>query len=182
MLEAQLLQAKYEREVKKVHELETINNKGTSLNSTINSSTSSSSQSPSLSEDKISFNSTTTTVDDDTSQVTVYLRNRISQLIDSLHVADSKAISYQTECTCLQQRLAILENEKKSCESELIATKKNVDDLREELNICVKNYEQQLSVMSEHLATLNEKLMKQRDEIESLKYQKNGKLLGLRKK
>lgn len=43
--------------------------------------------------------------------------------------------------------------------------------LQDELQMTTKSYEGQLSMMSEHLAAMNEKLTTQKDEIEHLKYQ-----------
>ena len=42
---------------------------------------------------------------------------------------------------------------------------------KDELQVTTRNYEGQLSMMSEHLAGMNEKLTTQADEINSLKYQ-----------
>ena len=44
---------------------------------------------------------------------------------------------------------------------------------QDELQTTTKSYEGQLSMMSEHLAGMNEKLTSQKDEIDELKYQLN---------
>ena len=44
---------------------------------------------------------------------------------------------------------------------------------QDELQTTTKSYEGQLSMMSEHLAGMNEKLTLQKDEIDALKYQMN---------
>jgi protein phosphatase 1 regulatory subunit 21 len=108
-------------------------------------------------------------------QVSDHLRNRITELIDSLNVADSKAVMFQAECNRLQQRLVVAEEEVKSTHTELVTGKQAVQELREDLNTNVRNYETQLSTMSEHLATMNEKLTTQRDEIDALKLQLKNK-------
>ena len=43
--------------------------------------------------------------------------------------------------------------------------------LQDELQVTTRNYEGQLSMMSEHLAGMNEKLTTQADQINGLKYQ-----------
>ena len=43
--------------------------------------------------------------------------------------------------------------------------------LQDELQTTTRSYEGQLSMMSEHLAGMNEKLTTQKDEIDILKYQ-----------
>jgi protein phosphatase 1 regulatory subunit 21 len=51
--------------------------------------------------------------------------------------------------------------------------------LQEDLQITTQNYETQLSIMSEHLANMNDKLTVQRDEIDQLKYQLTNKVSTL---
>lgn len=51
--------------------------------------------------------------------------------------------------------------------------------LQEDLQITTQNYEMQLSIMSEHLANMNDKLTVQRDEIDQLKYQLTNKVSTL---
>jgi exonuclease VII large subunit len=51
--------------------------------------------------------------------------------------------------------------------------------LQEDLQTTTHNYETQLSIMSEHLANMNDKLTVQRDEIDQLKYQLTNKVSTL---
>ena len=190
MLESQLLQVKLDREVKRAQELEArvqINEGVTQQTQTSTQSSStpsgsqrsiemscndfagSSLQSPTASEDKLSLNSNIGG-EEEIPQVTAYLRNRISQLIDNLHVSDSKAAAFHTECVSLQQRLAISDKQKKQCAENIENMNIKILDLKEELATNVSNYESQLSLMSEHLANMNDKLTQQRDEIDSLKH------------
>ncbi|CAG2116106.1 unnamed protein product [Medioppia subpectinata] len=125
-------------------------------------------QSPTVSEDKLSLNSNAT-ADEDVPQVTAYLRNRISQLIDGLHAADSKAVAYHTECQSLQQKLSACNRQRLLTAQDMDTKADEMTHLREELATNVSNYEQQLSLMSEHLANMNDKLSAQTDEIASLK-------------
>ncbi len=194
MLESQLLQVKLERELKKVVELETKlqSIEGTAQQSLQTSSSTpsgsqrsieitctdfagSSLQSPTASEDKISLNSNTG-AEEEMPQVTAYLRNRISQLIDNLHTSDSKAVAFHAECVSLQQRLTISDKERKNFEEDIDNNHKTIFELREELATNVSNYESQLSLMSEHLANMNDKLTQQKDEIDSLKINNNIKV------
>ena len=48
--------------------------------------------------------------------------------------------------------------------------------LQDELQTTTRSYEGQLSMMSEHLAGMNEKLTTQKEEIDMLKYQLNNKV------
>lgn len=191
MLESQLTQVKLDRELKRGQDMEarvqsseavtqqtqtsahtstsTPSGSQRSIEMSCNDFAGSLLQSPTVSEDKISLNSTAGG-EDELPQVTAYLRNRISQLIDNLHVSDSKAVAFHTECVSLQQRLAICDKQRKQCSEGLEAKNKTISELKEELATNVSNYESQLSLMSEHLANMNDKLTQQRDEIDSLKH------------
>ena len=187
MLEWQLTQVKLDRELKKLQELQSSENVTQQTQTSVQTSTStpsgsqrsiemscndfagSSLQSPTVSEDKISLNSTAGG-EDELPQVTAYLRNRISQLIDNLHLSDSKAVAFHTECVSLQQRLIICDKQRKHCAQEIADKNMKINELNEELATNVSNYESQLSLMSEHLANMNDKLTQQRDEIDSLKH------------
>jgi hypothetical protein len=51
--------------------------------------------------------------------------------------------------------------------------------LQDEYHTTTKNYEGQLSMMSEHLAGLNEKLTQQKDEIDELRVQATSKVINV---
>jgi len=197
MLEAQLLQVKLERELKKVQELEsrvqTIEGTAQQTSSQTSTSTPSGSQrsiemacndfagsslqSPTVSEDKISLNSNNA-AEEEIPQVTAYLRNRISQLIDNLHLSDSKAVAFHAECVCLQQRLSLYDKERKKIGDDIDNRNLTILQLKEELMTNVTNYESQLSMMSEHLANMNDKLAQQKDEIDSLRMNHTNKVFN----
>lgn len=61
-------------------------------------------------------------------------------------------------------------------ENEYTKFKKISLESREELSTISQNYESQLSMMSEHVASLNEKLTLQSEEIDNLKYQLSNKV------
>ena len=52
---------------------------------------------------------------------------------------------------------------------------KSINDLKEEARTTSVNYEEQLSMMSEHLANMNDKLTMQTDEIERLHFEMGNK-------
>ena len=52
---------------------------------------------------------------------------------------------------------------------------KSINDLKEEARTTSVNYEEQLSMMSEHLANMNDKLTRQTDEIERLHFEMGNK-------
>ncbi|KAK7082536.1 hypothetical protein SK128_023092 [Halocaridina rubra] len=101
------------------------------------------------------------------------------QLISSL----SQASLYQNECESLIRRLVVSEEKQSGSEQEVDRQRENANELKETLQTTSRNYEEQISTMSEHLADLNEKLQSQTELIEQLKYEaklgKSGKILPL---
>lgn len=89
--------------------------------------------------------------------LTRYYENEMRKLISRINDADSRSISYLSECKSLQNQLSIAHQENESLKLRII-----------ELETIVQNYTSQLSVMSEHLANLNEKIVKQKDTIDEL--------------
>lgn len=100
-----------------------------------------------------------------------HLTNRINQLTLSLQLAESKAISFHAEVRSLHKRLAIAEQSKESALEELKQASLAQAQLKDELTTTTRSYEGQLSMMSEHLASMNEKLTTQKDEIDELTMQ-----------
>ena len=56
---------------------------------------------------------------------------------------------------------------------------KNCLSFQDELQTTTKSYENHLSLMSEHIASMNDKLAQQKDEIDALKLQLNTKVRGV---
>ncbi|CAG7786527.1 unnamed protein product [Allacma fusca] len=115
-------------------------------------------------------------------EVKDYLKIRINELIGLLQLADSKAVTFHSECVSLQNLLTISVEKKKEAESQLQNAERNFTDLQEELQLTKNNYETQLSTMTEHLANMNEKLTLQKDTIDDLKYQLTNKGNGKQSK
>ncbi|XP_029841323.1 protein phosphatase 1 regulatory subunit 21 isoform X1 [Ixodes scapularis] len=103
-----------------------------------------------------------------------HLKARIREMIRQNQLADSKAVYFHAECKALQQRLLLAEQRRTELERQLQETQLTVHQLREELGSMSRSYEDQLSTMSEHLASMNEKLTQQKDEIDALRH--NSKL------
>lgn len=92
-------------------------------------------------------------------------KNKLLDAIDKMHYSESKAFSYESELRSLQKRLEFSENDLKDCLIE-----------NEELKTSIKNYNEHIKVMTEHIASLNDKIISQREEIEDLKSIKNKKV------
>jgi len=75
----------------------------------------------------------------------------------------------------LHERLQLAVEQRSLMEQQKVAAELSLEKLQEELHTTTTNYESQLSMMSEHLANMNEKLTVQKDEIDQLKYQLKNK-------
>ncbi|KAM5293005.1 protein phosphatase 1 regulatory subunit 21 isoform 5-T5 [Ctenodactylus gundi] len=94
---------------------------------------------------------------------------RIAELTSQLQVADSKSVHFYAECRALSKRLALAERSKDSLTEEMRLASQSVSRLQDELTTTKRSYEDQLSMMSDHLCSMNETLSRQREEIDTLK-------------
>ncbi|XP_035421138.1 protein phosphatase 1 regulatory subunit 21 isoform X4 [Cygnus atratus] len=99
---------------------------------------------------------------------------RIAELTSHLQLADSKSVHFHAECRALAKRLSLAEKSKESLMEELKLASQNISRLQDELMTTKRSYEDQLSMMSDHLCSMNETLTKQRDEIDTLKMTSKG--------
>ncbi|OWK10261.1 hypothetical protein Celaphus_00005624, partial [Cervus elaphus hippelaphus] len=74
-----------------------------------------------------------------------------------------------SECRALSKRLALAEKSKEALTEEMKVASQNISRLQDELTTTKRSYEDQLSMMSDHLCSMNETLSKQREEIDTLK-------------
>ncbi|XP_055880322.1 protein phosphatase 1 regulatory subunit 21-like [Biomphalaria glabrata] len=96
---------------------------------------------------------------------------RINELTLQLQQAESKAVHFHAEVRALHKQLKIAEKAKENGQEELKIVNQSLAHLKDELQTTTRSYEGQLSMMSEHLAGMNEKLAQQKDEIDDLKQQ-----------
>jgi len=102
-------------------------------------------------------------------EVKGYLTSRINDLIGQLQFAQSKANTFQEECSCLSSLLSLSCGHRGSLEEKLFGMEKSLADLSSELLTTKTSYEVQLLTMTEHVANMNDKLTRQQDTIEQLK-------------
>nr|XP_050036412.1 protein phosphatase 1 regulatory subunit 21-like isoform X4 [Dermacentor andersoni] len=107
-----------------------------------------------------------------------HFKARIKEMIWQNQLADSKAVYYYSECKALQKRLHLAEQHKVELENQLQDTQLTLQQLRDEMRSTVRSYEDQLSTMSEHLASMNEKLTQQKDEIDALRHSSSSTKFG----
>ncbi|XP_055970749.1 protein phosphatase 1 regulatory subunit 21 [Sorex fumeus] len=99
---------------------------------------------------------------------------RIVELTSQLQLADSKSVHFYAECRALSKRLALAEKSKEALTEEMKVASQNISRLQDELTTTKRSYEDQLSMMSDHLCGMNETLSKQREEIDTLKLASKG--------
>uniref|UniRef100_A0AC11AZA7 Protein phosphatase 1 regulatory subunit 21 n=1 Tax=Ovis aries TaxID=9940 RepID=A0AC11AZA7_SHEEP len=99
---------------------------------------------------------------------------RIVELTSQLQLADSKSVHFYAECRALSKRLALAEKSKEVLTEEMKVASQNISRLQDELTTTKRSYEDQLSMMSDHLCSMNETLSKQREEIDTLKMASKG--------
>ena len=95
-----------------------------------------------------------------------HVKKTIDDLVSDRLLADSKAAHFYLEGVSLQKKIKYYEKCRRNAMKKLETAEKSINDLKEEARTTSVNYEEQLSMMSEHLANMNDKLTTQTDEIE----------------
>eukprot|EP00064_Thunnus_orientalis_P007537 superscaffoldBa00000844_g7559 len=101
--------------------------------------------------------------------IKTHYMTRVGELTTQLQISDSKAVHFHSECRALAKRLAIAEKSRETLSEEVKVANQNITRLQDELATTKRSYEDQLSMMSDHLCSMNETLSKQREEIDTLK-------------
>ncbi|XP_061084163.1 protein phosphatase 1 regulatory subunit 21 isoform X2 [Conger conger] len=101
--------------------------------------------------------------------IKTHYMTRVGELTAQLQVSDSKAVHFYAECRALAKRLALAEKCRETLTEDVKAANQNISRLQDELTTTKRSYEDQLSMMSDHLCSMNETLSKQREEIDTLK-------------
>lgn len=108
-------------------------------------------------------------------EIQLFVKSTVNQLIKQIQLADSKIIAYRNECEMLHQKLKMSYQKDIKLENENEIAKQMIEDMKEEQKMLKTSYEDQLNLMSEHLANLNETLTIQKDEIDELRQMANTK-------
>ncbi|OTF75747.1 coiled-coil domain-containing protein, partial [Euroglyphus maynei] len=104
-----------------------------------------------------------------------YLQSKLQRLTDQLERIDSMSRSYEHDCHSLRQRLLVEQEQNNQLQKQSELSELRMNELNEELQTTVDNYEKQLQAMSEHMAKLNETLAEQCEQIDVLRYEQNNK-------
>ncbi|RMX50505.1 hypothetical protein pdam_00009228 [Pocillopora damicornis] len=178
MLESQLLQVKHEKEVKKVRDLEEEISKLQTAKgvlptvdglSSISDETGSISSHSSLTSHSYEVQAPPSDLGgvallsqaEGAEEVTreTLIKNHFTQRVAEL----------TSQCRALYRRMKQAEKTKQELAKNLKTATSKVSQLEDEVETIKRSYETQLSMMSDHLCGMNEKLTSQQDEIEALK-------------
>jgi len=102
-------------------------------------------------------------------QIKKAFETRLAELIKQKIAADSKATVFYLECQALNYKVENFIQQVQSKEESLNDVNMLMSRKEEEWNTMQTNYEEQLSVISDHLATMNTRLAGQEDEIQLLR-------------
>ncbi|XP_046575666.1 protein phosphatase 1 regulatory subunit 21-like [Haliotis rubra] len=186
MLELQLLKIKYENEVQKSKTLEkdllSLNNsdKVGSIEDNLDTQTptprsASLSSSPGVQTNMLGKLERDAVINNDVDSreqlIKDHFGKRINDMTLQLQQADSKCVNFHSEVRALHTQLLLADKAKASSVEELTVANQTLAQLKDELQTTSRSYEGQLSMMSDHLAGMNEKLTHQKDEIDELKIQ-----------
>lgn len=189
VLDLQLLKVKYEKEQKRVVTLESelARSSATDTGSETHGHISSKPvlQQPAVISSTLSGSvgslSTASTEEepiDDSVMIRKHFVGRIADLNRQVQDSDSKSSHYYAECRALHKQLNHNSVLRVKLAQELQVASDTIQQLQDQLTTTSSNYEKQLSTMSDHLCELNDRLMKQNDEIEDLKRPTKGRRRG----
>ncbi|XP_062864875.1 protein phosphatase 1 regulatory subunit 21 [Trichomycterus rosablanca] len=106
--------------------------------------------------------------------IKTHYMTRVAELSTQLQMSDSKAVHFHAECRALAKRLTFTKKTQETLNEEMKQASRNITSLQDELSTTKRSYEDQLSMMSDHLCSMNETLSKQREEIDTLKLGNKG--------
>ncbi|XP_073950724.1 uncharacterized protein isoform X2 [Choristoneura fumiferana] len=104
-------------------------------------------------------------------RMTTYFRNKMSELAAEREQLKSKTEHYVKECEMLRLRFEEMERDRETDAQTIEDKHKTISRLEEELHSTSHNYEQQMSVLTEHVGGLNDQLAAQHHQIEELQHQ-----------
>uniref|UniRef100_A0A8C7DJ23 Protein phosphatase 1 regulatory subunit 21 n=1 Tax=Oncorhynchus kisutch TaxID=8019 RepID=A0A8C7DJ23_ONCKI len=177
LLEAQLGRVRLEKESQRIHDLET------QLSSALGGGGSPAHSLGQAPGSPVGMLTTTPTNEDESREqlIKTHYMARVGELTTQLQVSDSKAVNFHAECRALAKRLAIAEKSRETLTEEIKLANQNITRLQDELATTKRSYKEQLSMMSDHLCSMNETLSKQREEIDTLKLGSKGNSKLLKK-
>ncbi|XP_047536815.1 protein phosphatase 1 regulatory subunit 21 [Vanessa atalanta] len=99
-------------------------------------------------------------------RVATHFRRRLAAAAARADLLQGKTDHYLQECEILRLRFDVMEREKEEAAHTLQEKHNTISRLEEELQSTSRNYEQQLGVLTEHVAALNEHIARQHDRLQ----------------
>eukprot|EP00039_Didymoeca_costata_P028427 m.21015 g.21015 ORF g.21015 m.21015 type:complete len:788 (+) comp7011_c0_seq1:115-2478(+) len=98
-----------------------------------------------------------------------HFEDRIRTLMTQLQFADGKAVAYYDECRSIALRYEKLRHTQAKQGEEYKNVNDTISELKEDLESTKRNYEEQLSAMTEHVMAMNDQLQQKDNDIDTLK-------------
>lgn len=109
--------------------------------------------------------------DAELNRIRQHYENRIKTLMTQLQFADGKAVAFYDECRNVSMRYELLRHNQAKQGEEYKSVNETIAGLRADLESTKRNYEEQLSAMTEHVMTMNDQLQEKDNEIQRAKVQ-----------
>ncbi|XP_075451952.1 protein phosphatase 1 regulatory subunit 21 isoform X2 [Ascaphus truei] len=103
-----------------------------------------------------------------------YAKENTNEMKSTSLIGMLAMITENMQCRALAKRLALADKSNRNLIEETKTASQNISRLQDELTTTKRSYEDQLSMMSDHLCIMNETLSKQREEIDTLKMANKG--------
>ncbi|MEE6474250.1 hypothetical protein FKM82_010321 [Ascaphus truei] len=103
-----------------------------------------------------------------------YAKEHTNEMKSTSLIGMLAMITENMQCRALAKRLALADKSNRNLIEETKTASQNISRLQDELTTTKRSYEDQLSMMSDHLCIMNETLSKQREEIDTLKMANKG--------
>jgi len=107
-----------------------------------------------------------------------YYETKLEQLVSQVKEADDKAMKFHEEYEKALSNLEIAVEEKRELKEKLQIAEEQLQSTKDELELTRANYEAQMKLFSEHIVTLNDKLLVQEEQLTTFKATPVGKAAG----
>jgi protein phosphatase 1 regulatory subunit 21 len=107
----------------------------------------------------------------ESARIRQHYEDRIKSLMAQLQFADSKAMSFHDECRSVAMRLEVMRHAQAKQGAEYQSVNITIAGLKADLESTKRNYEEQLSAMTEHVMTMNDQVQQKDRDIDVLMQQ-----------
>ena len=112
--------------------------------------------------------------EDEIERIREHYEGRIKSLMTQLQFADGKAVAFHDECRNIAMRFEVLRHSQAKQGEEYKSVNDTIAGLKADLESTKRNYEEQLSVMTEHVMMMNDQIQAKDVEIDAVRRQAKG--------